>query len=224
MGHHESIDSLRDAIPIGKPLSSTWSPSKGNPLVVAIGNPYQQNRSLSSLGTYSALPLASTSLAAFEHTRRSLARSSNSFLPSNESDSHLFCRSLVRGAHVTYAMDKDRPYTVIVEGNIGSGKTTFLQHFASDCNTPTTVETFQEPVNKWRDVQGHNTLGLMYEDPKRWSLTFQTYVQLTMLDLHTRGTTQPGATKMMERSIYSAKYCFVENLKINGTMPEVYLL
>lgn len=27
---------------------------------------------------------------------------------------------------------------------------------------------------------------LMYSDPSRWSLTFQTYVQLTMLDLHTR--------------------------------------
>nr|CAD7568877.1 unnamed protein product [Timema californicum] len=46
-------------------------------------------------------------------------------------------------------------------------------------------------------------LGLMYEDPKRWSLTFQTYVQLTMLDLHTRHTAQP--TKLMERSIFSAR-------------------
>jgi deoxyadenosine/deoxycytidine kinase len=109
-----------------------------------------------------------------------------------------------------------RPFTVVVEGNIGSGKTTLLQHFAS---LPS-VQTHQEPVNKWRNVQGHNTLGLMYDDPKRWSLTFQTYVQLTMLDLHTKKT-QDGIIKMMERSIYSAKYCFVENLFQNGHMPDV---
>ena len=26
----------------------------------------------------------------------------------------------------------------------------------------------------------------MYEDPSRWSLTFQTYVQLTMLETHAK--------------------------------------
>ena len=60
----------------------------------------------------------------------------------------------------------------------------------------------------------------MYDDPQRWSLTFQTYVQLTMMELHERKTVDPKAVKMMERSIYSAKYCFVENLRINGTMPQ----
>ena len=52
--------------------------------------------------------------------------------------------------------------------------------------------------------------GLLYSDPARWSLTFQTHVQLTMLDHHTR----PSAcgVKLMERSIFSGRYCFVENL------------
>jgi len=47
-----------------------------------------------------------------------------------------------------------RPFTVIVEGNIGSGKTTFLNYF----NQFSDVEVLQEPVQKWRDVQGHNLL------------------------------------------------------------------
>ena len=47
-----------------------------------------------------------------------------------------------------------KPFTVIVEGNIGSGKTTFLNHFAKFKD----VEVLQEPVNKWRNVQGHNLL------------------------------------------------------------------
>ena len=85
---------------------------------------------------------------------------------------------------------------------------------------------------------------LMYTDPSRWGITFQTYVQLTMLDLHTKPVDRP--IKMMERSIHSARwvinfdcyfgslwsvsklskilkilfrYCFVENLHQSGLMP-----
>ena len=43
-----------------------------------------------------------------------------------------------------------------------------------------------EPVEMWKCVQGHNTLDLMYKDAQRWSLTFQSYVQLTMLQNHTK--------------------------------------
>uniref|UniRef100_A0A4X1UTA0 Thymidine kinase 2 n=1 Tax=Sus scrofa TaxID=9823 RepID=A0A4X1UTA0_PIG len=76
-----------------------------------------------------------------------------------------------------------------------------------------------EPVPKWRNVRGHNPLGLMYRDASRWGLTLQTYVQLTMLDLHTRAQTLP--VRLMERSIHSARYVFVENLYRSGKMPEV---
>jgi len=107
-----------------------------------------------------------------------------------------------------------RPYTVLVEGNIGSGKTTFLEHF-NKFNED--VETLVEPVEKWRNAKGHNLLQMMYEDPCRWSLTFQTYVQLTMVQNHTKVTNK--SVKLMERSLYSAKYCFVENLKKSGKMP-----
>jgi hypothetical protein len=47
---------------------------------------------------------------------------------------------------------------------------------------------------------------LMYKDPVKWSLCFQSYVQMTMLDIHTRPVAQP--IKLMERSIFSAKYDF----------------
>lgn len=46
------------------------------------------------------------------------------------------------------------PYTVFIEGNVGSGKTTFLEHF-SDCPN---VYLAREPVHKWQDVRGHNFL------------------------------------------------------------------
>ncbi|XP_038593164.1 thymidine kinase 2, mitochondrial isoform X1 [Micropterus salmoides] len=104
---------------------------------------------------------------------------------------------------------------ICIEGNIASGKTTCLSYFSETSN----IEVLTEPVSKWRNVRGHNPLALMYQDPERWGITLQTYVQLTMLDRHLSPISAP--VRMMERSIFSAKYIFVENLFKSGKMPEV---
>lgn len=108
-----------------------------------------------------------------------------------------------------------RKYTVTVEGNIGSGKSTVL-HYFKQFNK---VDVLQEPVDKWQNVGGVNTLDLLYKDALRWSLTFQSYVQLTMLQNHTQKHTNP--VKIMERSIYSVQYCFIENLYKSGLLADV---
>lgn len=113
---------------------------------------------------------------------------------------------------VNGSISSSNKFTVAVEGNIGSGKTTLLDYFGRFSD----VEVLQEPVERWRNMKGHNLLKLMYEDPARWSLAFQTYVQLTMVDNHTKKTSVP--VKLMERSIHSARHCFVENLYKSGHM------
>ncbi|KAI5712129.1 hypothetical protein M8J75_006105 [Diaphorina citri] len=111
------------------------------------------------------------------------------------------------------SVNSKKPFTVFVEGNIGSGKTTFLDYF----NKSGDITAYAEPVNLWRDVKGHNLLALMYENASRWSLTFQTMVQKTMLEVHLDQPITP--IKMMERSIHSARYVFVDNLLQSGIMP-----
>ncbi|XP_030154630.1 thymidine kinase 2, mitochondrial isoform X4 [Lynx canadensis] len=93
--------------------------------------------------------------------------------------------------------EKEKKSVICVEGNIASGKTTCLEFFSKT----TGIE------------------GLLYRDACRWGFTLQTYVQLTMLDHHTRPQTSP--VRLMERSIHSARYVFVENLYRSGKMPEV---
>ncbi|XP_048762723.1 thymidine kinase 2, mitochondrial-like isoform X1 [Ostrea edulis] len=102
-------------------------------------------------------------------------------------------------------MPKGKLFTVSVEGNIGSGKTTLLEYFQNSPN----VEAIREPVEQWTNVQGHNALQLLYEDPKRWSFTFNLYAQLTRIQMHARETDKP--VKLLERSLHSTRYCFVEN-------------
>ena len=91
----------------------------------------------------------------------------------------------------------DKPFTVFIEGNIGSGKTTFLNHFQKFDE----VCLLTEPVEKWRNCGGVNLLDLMYKEPYRWAMPFQTYVTLTMLNMHTQQTKKP--VKLMERSMFS---------------------
>jgi len=109
-------------------------------------------------------------------------------------------------------------FTVAVEGNIGSGKTTMLNYFAKFPE----IEVVCEPVDRWRDCKGHNILGLLYEDSARWGLLFQSYVQLTMMKNHLQPVSAP--VKLLERSIYSGRYCFVENLQRSGKLRAAELL
>ncbi|XP_023936009.1 deoxynucleoside kinase [Bicyclus anynana] len=122
-----------------------------------------------------------------------------------------FCYKVDRLIHKMSAPNA-KPFTVLVEGNIGSGKTTFLEHFQQFED----ITLLTEPVEEWRNLRGWNLLDLMYKDPSKWAMTFQAYVSMTMLDMHRRPTSTP--VKLMERSLYSARYCFVEHMMRQGTL------
>lgn len=109
-----------------------------------------------------------------------------------------------------------KKFTVCVEGNIGSGKTTFLQLFEKFENL---VETYDEPVTQWRDFGGENPLASMYGNPGRWACTFQALVLLTLMKRHTQSQEKP--VRVMERSVYSARYCFTENLRQRGFLTDL---
>lgn len=136
---------------------------------------------------------------------------------------------------------KARVKRVSIEGNIAVGKSTFatmLQSASSDW------EVVQEQVSKWQSIEsGHskasaapqtvsNLLQMMYQDPQRWSYTFQTYSCMgrmkTQLQppparlLNSNGT----PVQVFERSVYSDRYIFALNMFelgcINPMEWEVY--
>lgn len=107
-------------------------------------------------------------------------------------------------------------FSVIIEGNIGAGKTTLLKYF-DDCE-PTRIFTFSEPLARWTDFHGSNLLELLYRETSSWIFPFQSFAMLTMLQHHTRDI-GPNM-KVMERSIHSARYCFLEaHREINNIDP-----
>lgn len=102
-------------------------------------------------------------------------------------------------------MNQSREKLIFVEGNIGAGKTTLLKFLAEFDN----IEVIYEPLDQWSDLNGSNLLQLMYSQPKKWAFSFQSYVLLTYLKIHFKPMTK---IRIIERSIYSARNCFMENL------------
>ena len=93
-----------------------------------------------------------------------------------------------------------------MEGNIGAGKTTFLQKYKDWF--PEHIETIPEAVGKWSDFYGHNVLKSLYENPKEFSAIFQSLAQLTIL---TQQLTPPKRPiRLIERSIFSSFEVFTK--------------
>lgn len=105
---------------------------------------------------------------------------------------------------------------VALEGNTGCGKSTVLEFLS----TLPALEVRPEPVKVWQDFHGHNLLQLKYGDPKRWCFTFQTMVQLTRLQMYTPSDNQ-RRINVMERSLHSNRYCFLEAALQSQHLTEV---
>jgi deoxyadenosine/deoxycytidine kinase len=120
---------------------------------------------------------------------------------------------------------------ISVEGNIGAGKTTFLERLQREWPDVTVI---MEPVGMWmsvKDSSGKSLLDYFYEDKKRWSYTFQTCAFLTrMMDtervLATVAAEKSGSNSnpvvvITERSVLTDRYVFADMLRKDGTMNEL---
>lgn len=143
------------------------------------------------------------------------------------------CSAVYRSIH-GHMEQSHRIKRVSIEGNIAVGKSTFarlLQNAGQDW------EVIAEPVSKWQNVNhmtqsSSNLLQMMYEDPKRWSYTFQTFSCMSRV----RTQLEPPSGRLLEskgrpvqvyeRSVYSDRYIFALNMFelgcINSTEWAVY--
>ncbi|KAL9820591.1 deoxyguanosine kinase, mitochondrial-like isoform 1-T2 [Geothlypis trichas] len=115
-----------------------------------------------------------------------------------------------------------------LEGNIAVGKSTFLRLLGA---TFPRWHLVTEPVAQWRRVPGAagtaqvpggssaNLLQLMYQDPARWSFTFQSFSCLSRLRAALEPPQEGGGTpgtappiRVFERSLFSDRYVFAKTL------------
>ena len=99
---------------------------------------------------------------------------------------------------------------IIIEGNIGSGKSTFLSYLDKYFN----ANIIYEPVDYYTNVNGINFLKLLYNDPAKWGFSFQIMASTKKLQL----LDNSSELTFMERSYLSDCNCFTELLKDNGNI------
>ena len=101
-----------------------------------------------------------------------------------------------------------------VEGNIGSGKSTFLKKLSTE------FKVVQEPVDEWskmRNANGKNILEEFYEDPKRNAYLFQSIAFRSRV----KNITDLDDSAIVERSIYTDRMVFAEVCKEDGNINEI---
>lgn len=106
----------------------------------------------------------------------------------------------------------------IIEGNIGAGKSTFLRILKENLN----IQAVFEPHEKWQQVGGENLLEKFYTDTPRWAYTFQTYAFVTrIVEQEQQAKRNEFGVQVLERSVYSDRYCFAKNCFELGNMSSL---
>jgi len=102
---------------------------------------------------------------------------------------------------------------IFVEGNIGSGKSTFLRLLSKK------YKVIQEPVDEWtstRNANGKNLLEEYYSDPARNAYLFQSIAFRSRMKNIIRKD-----DSIVERSIYTDKNVFAKACREDGLINDI---
>lgn len=116
---------------------------------------------------------------------------------------------------------------VSIEGNIGSGKSTFLENLKNHYKSNQNIVFLREPVDEWekiKDGNGNTMLQKFYADQEKYSFAFQMMAYISRLSI-LRETIKKYEGKeiiiITERSLYTDKYVFAKMLYDQGKIEEV---
>ena len=115
---------------------------------------------------------------------------------------------------------------IYIEGNIGSGKSTFISELQKYINKNCKyAEILQEPVEQWlklKDSKGKNVLEHYYADSKKYAFGFQMNAFISRVkDIVDYKNKYPNKIIFVERSVYTDKNVFCHMNYLNGNISEM---
>ena len=117
-------------------------------------------------------------------------------------------------------MSNSKPFIIFVEGNIATGKSTFLNLISKHLHN---IQTIHEPVDKWTQLKDSNNINILdyfYKDMEKYTYSFQSFAFLSRVMLLDEIDKNKNLI-FIERSIFSDREIFAKNCVKNGTMKEI---
>lgn len=105
---------------------------------------------------------------------------------------------------------------IFIEGNIGAGKSTFLEYLKDQFQG---MKVVPEPIAEWQNFCGIDLLQGMYEQPQDYGTAFQMYAMLTSFETLTKTTNENLV--IIERCMLSMKHIFIPSMRTLGFMSDV---
>ncbi|CAF3654739.1 unnamed protein product [Rotaria sp. Silwood1] len=99
--------------------------------------------------------------------------------------------------------------TILIEGNIGVGKSTIISHITS-IYPSNLVQVHREPVENWMNIKGFDLLKALYSESNRWTFAFEMTALLSRVKNHLN-TVNNHHIDIYERSILSCFHVFIRH-------------
>lgn len=113
---------------------------------------------------------------------------------------------------------------ISIEGNIGSGKSTFVEILKRDLNMER-ICFLEEPVEIWNtimDKEGITMLENYYKDSKKYAFSFQMMAYISRLSILKKAIESAKYDIIItERSLYTDKYVFCQMLYDNNLIDHL---
>jgi deoxyadenosine/deoxycytidine kinase len=119
------------------------------------------------------------------------------------------------------------PNIISVDGNIGAGKSTFLEEVAEYYRDDPTVIILKEPVDKWTKLMDPDTnislLESYYENPITFAFPFQVYILQTLIQAMDATIKANPQCRLLicERSILTSRHVFSRMLHYHEVMNPI---
>jgi deoxyguanosine kinase len=123
-------------------------------------------------------------------------------------------------------MNRNNKHNIIsIEGNIGSGKSTLLGSLEKYYKNNPNVIFLQEPISKWNTIQdkeGKTILQKFYNDPKKYSFSFQFMALISFIENFKETIkNNPNSIIITERSLNTNKMVFAKMLFDSGDIEYI---
>jgi len=119
-----------------------------------------------------------------------------------------------------------QPIIISLEGNIGAGKSTFLEHLEKKLDNTGDWIFLREPVHIWeqiKDENGETVLSKFYANPEKYAFAFQVMAYTTRYQELKRIVEEYPNCKgiICERSLEADKFIFAKMLHSDGLIDNV---